>query len=249
MKSIIRFKGGCGGDTIIKLILDSYPGIESNVEFVALTDSARSEVANKGSAINIGLMTNEDVSNILNDSLIAELDQLILAEKHFVIKSHYYGDLKSHNKYILDIVADKHSLPFVVSANIAKTDTIAKANFNAVTKKINDADLLFKYTSFCIAKDSLSNDTPKKNNVVEVSAILSGWDSLQDSLKAFDIHLAPNTRSYYEAWLQKNVQYLPSEKYRNYINESNYNFYDTNLSETEQYCLLALSGNKFKIKI
>ena len=54
------------------------------------------------------------------------------------------------------------------------------------------------------------------------------------------------TSNYLDQWVENNKRFLPSETFKNYIKNTNYDYMDNSLEMVERYTLLALSGKNFK---
>ena len=118
--------------------------------------------------------------------------------------------------------------------------------YNNIVKKIKDPVILYKYNCYNLAIDRVSTrnfDTKQ----IKLSDILGGWNTFLNSIEHVQLSVLDCFKDYYNNWLEENSVFFPSKEYTNLVETKNYDYTCTNLSLEERYCLLALSGGKFKI--
>jgi hypothetical protein len=244
--NILRWKGGAGGDILLKLISLSQANIRTNVKFqdgltdqgAAVLDFSQLDISKQTDLIT-KLEHLDEVDPVL---LTQQVRDLFAGEQTWWLKSHYYA----HNvcdQNTIDLVADLPSLPFAVAANINKTKTLA-VDFNHLVGNIRDPDLRRHYSIFSVAKDFVAFST--KNRTITVDQLLSGWASVKHAIKQFEVELDENLKITYETWLSNNQEYRPSATYKYCVQSQHYDIDHPKLNLVEKYCLLAISGSKFK---
>ena len=244
--NILRWKGGAGGDILLKLISLSQSNIRTNVKFQqGLTDQGAAvlDFSQLDISKQTDLMTKLEHLDEVDPVLLTQQVQALFAgEQTWWLKSHYYA----HNvcdQNTIDLVADLPSLPFAVAANINKTKTLA-VDFNHLVGNIRDLDLRLHYSIFSVAKDFVAFGT--KNQTITVGQLLSGWPSVKHAIKQFEVELDENLKIIYETWLSSNQEYQPSATYKYCVQSQHYDIDHPKLNLVEKYCLLAISGSKFK---
>lgn len=247
--TILRWKGGYGGDTLLNLIMRSNPGAQCNVVFSSFTDTGAQNI-DYSQIIREQLTNVEKLAHVFPgvvvnlDQVYQEVDQIIDSKEQWFIKSHNYNTPK-YNHITVDLVADAVSLPFIVAANISKTETL-NFNYNKVSHIIKDPEIAKKHAMYNVAVDSLVKEE-FSTRTIPVSQVLIDWTTLKEKFAKQDIILDDSVKNIYETWLTLNQQYLPSKEYIQAVNEFNYDYSNTKMSLPERYSLMALGGTKFKI--
>jgi hypothetical protein len=248
--SILRWRGGAGGDMILYFKSLSDPGSVINVEFDRIDQTGKtnvdfSKVKQFGPQREIDkIALNPDwLKQIKTQQLSAEIADYVLGSKSVWIKSHYY-DIDQFDDITVDLVADPMSLPFVVFSNIAKTDTVER-NFNHLAESITDPVLKNNYSLYSVAVDNVMNFQPSGLTHLLVSDILSGLETFKTATDRVNLRLDFKFFEIYNHWLANNHPHLPSKQYQKMIQNCDYDFMNTTLSPAERYSLMALSGNKF----
>ena len=250
---ILRWKGGFGGDTVLRFILKSNPRFKTNVIY----DSSNPVTSNGGTKPNLSHINYENLSCIdkiaLDWSVVRTVDpeefknsinELNNSIDDYFLKSHYYlSDF--FNDMTIDIVADHEALPFCLNAMLNKTK-ILEWNVNDTIKLIKDPLIRKQYVLYSMAQDYLQNSNLSAN-LLAVSDILLSWEHLSASLRKFNIVIDSNLQDTYNYWISKNTGYFPSRRYKDYVKNKNYYFDDESLTIAERYSLLALAKEKFKI--
>jgi hypothetical protein len=246
---ILRWKGGFGGDIILRLAADSST-VHTNVKFKSsMSDQGRIQL--DFSHLNLDNLQQIDriaLTQFYNSSIDPELlkqefDHLIASDQSWWIKSHYYQQ-DFYKEQIVDIVIDNWLLPFAVAANINKTETLS-TEFNPLVSKITDPFVQYQYSIYSIAKDFVC--PYNTNHVLQLKQILSGWYELKHAMRQFNVDLDDRSRSIYENWLEINKEYFPTASYQQCLQTNNYNTDQSGLTLIEKYCLLVLSDCKFKL--
>lgn len=242
---ILRWKGGYAGDMVMCLMhLSGYKIV--NVNFL-------NKISQFGRVI-------VDSSNVCG--ALSEIDRISLA-KHFRdsldddrlakeirsldggwIKSHYYNN--SFDDITTDIGVDPVSLPFVMSANVYKTDTLQTQIFCPIADRVKDADVRIKLALYNVGIDSF-NTTSNAVSKISVSDLLQGWNTLCTKLDLVDIHIDPQARHFYQNWLTKNKKYFAGSHFLEAVKNPGYDPDHNDLSLAERYALLVLKGQKFQL--
>lgn len=241
----MRWQGGYAGDMIMYMMhLSGYDII--NVKFLdQIYQTGRVAVDFSHTSGALSEVDRMALDQSYRDSIDHEkLTQEILALNDSWIKSHYYN--KDFDHMTTDIVVDSLSLPFVMAANVCKTQTLNTQRFHPVARYINDADLRFKLALHSVGYNSI-NTTTSSISQIAVSDIISGWDKIQNQLTDIGLRIDNRCQQFYEKWAKDNQTYFPSTQYVDMIKQKNYNWNCVDLPIHERYALLILSQEKFKI--
>jgi hypothetical protein len=160
------------------------------------------------------------------------------------IKSHYYNN--SFDDITTDITVDAVSLPFVMYANVYKTNTLKAQMFHPLVKRIKHADVKIKLALYNVGVDSLSTKSTAISKIC-VSDLLQGWQTLCKKLEIVDIRLSSKGQHFYENWYSKNQKYFSGTRYLELIRSKDYNYTLKDLRIVERYALMVLNGQKFQI--
>jgi hypothetical protein len=252
--TLLRWQSGAGGDTVLKILLDSNPGLQSQNQYTGLD--------NNKTQIDIEYVTSFKYNEISKMSLMShdfvDADLLTrqlraLEEENtnvpWLLKTHCYFNF---HYPVIDITVDQQFLPFLVKSTLAKNfkehNTIL--NYNSMITKIKDPTILYKYNCYNLAVSFINNCMLNKNlsqTRLSVKNILGGWESLNNSLKELGFCVADHCKLYYKTWLSKNQSLLPSKYYIELVENNNLDYRSPKISIEEKYCLLALAREKFKI--
>jgi hypothetical protein len=244
--NILRWPGGCGGDMLLHLVLQSVPESNTNTQYVGTIH------ANGANKIDFSKMNKNNLSMIdriaLRPAYIQTVDAVLLEQElnmltgTWWLKSHYYGK-KNYGHLLIDIMPTAEVLPFVVAANINKTETL-QTDFNQLVAKIHNPELRKHYTIYSLAKHYIS--LSGSANQILCSSLIEGWATIKSTMQRFNININDHLYPFYKDWLTANTQYFPGEDYKNLISSKNYDITYPNLNLIEKYCILAISGSKFK---
>jgi len=160
------------------------------------------------------------------------------------IKSHHYTN--QFDAITTDILVDSQSLPFVMSANVAKTDTIKYQRFHPLAARLQDSEIKIKLAWYNVGKDCLDTQVSSARHIT-VSDVISGWDQLRQHLLGVDIPVDPSCLTFYQHWIENNRRYFPSTDYVDMVKNHDYDWKRSNMSTVERYALLVLSQGKFRI--
>jgi hypothetical protein len=246
MLTLLRWKGGYAGDMLLNLILKSNPQIKTNVTLSEVMSTGKIKVS-RNQIENFIQVSNMAFYKMPVDEsrLVDEINELVESNDIWYIKSHYYESNKFNNLTV-DITTNPTWLPFTTVANVEKSDKILNTDYNLPIQGVDDPELKKKYALYNVAKDSLMQ-TSFGDRTISISDILAGWEQLIKAAELAEIYVDISTKEFYNNWYKLNTQYFPSDRYKKYILDNNYDYFDTQLSLGERYCLLALSGEKFKV--
>lgn len=250
----LRFKPGAGGDTILKLILASNLNLKSQIEYVGCVNGKTvldMDALQSFRYLEIALLS-LNPSEVVLEKLKQQLLQLQNENKtqQWFLKSHYYEEL---DYPIIDIVVTKKMLPFAVKGvtlkNIADpTRHNTLKSYTPLISKIKDKKILHYFNCYNVALDIINVEKIElSNNKIKLENILDNWENLLELLKNVGVTVSEECKTYYEQWIQKNQKYKPSVNYTNLVSNNNFDYTFPELDIEERYCLLALSGQKFKI--
>jgi hypothetical protein len=250
--TILRWRGGEGGDTLLNMIIGSTPKLYSNIKWDGINDVGKTipvENINNKLFINLPGVVSIAIGNQWKNITVNELEhgitQLKSLSKNFMLKSHWYTS-SIFNNITIDLVATPKMLPFSVGALVQKNSANVQ-NYSQLRKKIKDSVILRSYDLYNTSWDRLHNTVEYSDNQITVDTLVSGWDVLKNKLKEFNLSLDDKYKIYYTDWLDKNQQYLPSDRYKEFVNTCNFDYTDNQLSLTEKYCLLAMAKKNFTI--
>jgi hypothetical protein len=247
--NILRWRGGSGGDMLLKLISNSTK-VLTNTKFQSGLSTQGGTILDF-SHVNFDHLQQIDrialeskyQSTVDMELLKQELDKIIASDQTWWLKSHCY-EQKIYTDHIVDIVVGDDLLPFAVEANINKTLTL-RVDFNPLVSKITDPYVRYQYSVYSVAKDFISPHNT--NRTIQLKQILSGWDQLTHTLKLLNIELDSTLIHLYQDWLACNIKYVPTATYQSLVQAQDYDISHHNLTLIERYCLLALSGRKFQL--
>lgn len=248
--TLLRWKAGSGGDTILKMLLESHNDLKSQNQYVKLIDGKTTldpDFVKSFPYKEIAKMSSKDYTQV---DKFALKDQLIQLHKEdpkvkWLLKTHCYMQFDYPT---IDIVVDKKNLPFVVKAGIFKNLRSKNliSDYHPLIKKITDPKILHKFDCYNFAYD-LNRSFNYTKDVINLNDMLSGWDKLNLALTSLGFNLKENCKDYFEQWLKANLFFLPSKTYIDLIESKNYDFNQSGLSIEERYCLLVLAKEKFQI--
>lgn len=248
--TILRWQGGEGGDTLLKMLVGSNPELYSNISWGNITDMGKTtpiEIVSDEIFINLPSVVNiaigSQYKNVATDDLEQNIRKLKALSKNFMLKSHWYTS-SMFDDITIDLITPIEMLPFTVRALIQKTSEYIP-NYDQLRAKIKDSMMRDSYDLYNTSWDRLYNKVKYSDNQITVDTLVGGWDVLKNKLKKFNLLLDDKYKLYYEDWLDKNQQYLPSNRYKELVNACNFNYTDDQLSLAEKYCLLAMSKKKF----
>jgi hypothetical protein len=250
--TILRWLGGEGGDTLLKIIVGSNPELHSNIKWGGTNNVGKTmpiESIDNEIFINLPSAVNIAIGNQCKNVTVNELEHSIIKlkslSKNFMLKSHWYTS-SIFNNITIDLVTSTEMLPFTVGAMVQKNSKNIQ-NYSQLREKIKDSTMRKSYDLYNISWNRLHNTVEYSDNQIPVEVLVGGWDVLKNKLKEFNLLLDDKYKIYYVDWLDKNQQYLPSDRYKELVNACNFNYADNQLSLTEKYCLLAMSKKKFTI--
>jgi len=247
--SILRWRGGSGGDMVLYYKSVSTPGSVINVDFYCVDTIGKTNVDfskfNKLSPTNIDkIASTPDWIELVNlQELSKEIKKYQDVNDSVWIKSHYYKTTQ-FDSITVDLVVDPLSLPFVVFSNVIKTDTVDR-NFNQLAEIIADPLIKTNYSMYSVAMDNVKNFQAHGHQQLLVSDMLVDLTTFKNATDRVNLQLDLKFSNIYEYWLTNNQQYIPSKQYQKKIMDRNYNFMETGLNKAERYSLMALAGNKF----
>lgn len=261
---ILRWPGGGGGDTIMNLLShsnDVYTNIEATKNIDALTGRSLIEVKFDKEYPSFHDMAIVPLTYNL-DSMVLKQDIVKLLSKKdpFLLKMHYWNkDFDNDICDIVDIIDIGFTLdfiPFIATAMINKTPILVhskvkhKTHFdyplNKISEKLTD-DQNKKIVIWNIIKDLIDKTRvfDLDNAPITTSDLFYNKNHLRTYFKTksltFDI-----TSDYLDQWVENNKRFLPSQTFKTYIKNTNYDYMDDSLEMVERYTLLALSGKNFK---
>ena len=247
--SILRWKGGSGGDMLLYIKSLSHPGSVVNAVYQQV--GASGKIIIDYSDVNFPdpreiekiALSSPWIEQISQDKLSQELTQYDQQPANVWLKSHYY-DTDLFNNYTLDLVVDPVSLPFVILSNVTKTDTLTR-NFNNLVELIKDDSLRLKYCMYMVGRDCVYNLTNVSAQQIPVSSLLVDIVTFVQAIGKTNLDLDLDFSYVYQYWLDHNLERLPSPRYCDKILSQDFDFMDTDLSLVERYSLLVLSENKF----
>ena len=254
--TILRWQGGMCGDTVLKLILLSNPHFHCQNQYADSTDTISSRpnisYARSFEYDQIGKMSMQNYLDVnlplLKEQLSLLAQSSLVNGEHWILKSHVYAEQFDHRT--IDIIGNVNTIPFVVNSNLVKKSRVFDNTYqyHPLMPKIKDPDVLNKFHMFNIAKNLL-NFKNVSNDQLHLEDILGGWDQLTDSLLRLGFELDKKYKLLYQSWLEANQAFMPSHYYKQLATDQNFDYDSQILSISERYCLLALSGNNFKVLV
>jgi hypothetical protein len=247
--SILRWRGGSGGDMILYFKSISLPGSVVNVDFCRIDNTGKTNIDFSKFAqsppreIDKIALTPEWIDLVNLEKLSEEIIKYHNISDHVWIKSHYYNTDQFDN-ITVDLIADPLSLPFVVLSNVIKTDTVDR-KFNNLSEIITNPAIKINYSLYSVAVDNANNCTSNSCQQLLVSDLLISAETFKNATDRVNLQLDFKFSKIYNYWLATNQPYIPSEQYQKKILNCDYDFMDTGLTKAERYSLMALARNKF----
>jgi hypothetical protein len=244
---ILRWVGGAGGDTVIRLIKDHDANIVTDFEYggsVTATGATANTKSQKILAAFPELLGMDHLDSYFDYNLAAAtIKKLDSKEQKFLFKTHCYrSGFDVLGNYVIDITTAAKDYPFVVKALIEKNwpDGVrCPINYVANTR---EEKLAASYFTMC--QRQIEAATRYSSKRISLDDVLGGFDRLKTVLEEFGF--AISNKMYYNEWRSQQDQYQPGERYLELVRDRKYDYMDNDLSRVERYCLLALSGENFK---
>jgi hypothetical protein len=247
---LLRWRSGSGGDTVLKLILDSNPSIHSQNKYVTIKNGKTlidSDYVKLFKYQQIANMSLKNATDVDLKSLVGELNSLEQDNPsiNWLLKTHCYYEFPYK---VIDIVVDHTTLPFVINASLSKNSRKNNAipDYHPMIYKIKDASILYKFDCYNMIAD-IVNNTIVSDQKIFVKDIIGGWGSFKQSLSNVNLYISPQCQTLYNNWFADNQQFMPSQDYTRLVNEQNYDYTNSSLTVVEKYCLLGLLNKKFMV--
>jgi hypothetical protein len=248
--TLFRWKSGSGGDTVMNIVLQSNPQLQSQIRFLGLSTSqtvADSVHVKSFPYSEISKMSLLDYNQVDRALLEQQLNALYQSdpEQHWLLKTHCYLNFDWPT---IDITVRPQMLPFMVKASLAKNSIKANmiTQYHPLIEKIQDEQILYKFDCYNLASDSI-HSVGKSNMQLTLDSILGRWSSLKTALQQLGFNVSAHCENYYNTWLSNNQKFLPSKQYIKLSSQHCWDHNTPGLSIEERYCLLALSNQKFKL--
>ena len=246
---LLRWTSGMAGDTVLKLLLDSDLNLQSQTKYIALNDG-QSQIDYQycksfkyDQVAEMSLMHAFDVDHTI---LFEQLQQLESDDMHaqWLLKTHCYFDFLYP---VVDITVTAEQMPFVIRAGLHKNSRAKNLlpNYHVLASKISDPEILYKFDCFNYAQNLLQTKNYSSNQL-GLKDILSGWEDFATALGKVNLRISADCQTYYEQWLGENQRFMPTATYSELVKLQNFDYNNNTLTIEERYCLLALSGQKFK---
>ena len=262
---LLRWMGGGGGDTICQMLAMDNPDTYMNFSVGDLDKlNGRTLIKNDRDS-NYPLLSLVSMANPIDDKekLRDDFVKLISKHKKFIIKFHNFDkefdELLKNHLNVSDVGFNLGFLPFIIQSNFEKFSNTQHPMYDLKYKSESNFNTMLE-------KIGRKLNTHQKNQVLL-------WNMITEGIKCmyhFNLDKAPlstedlfydNKRiesffedygykinfamPFFSAWKNKNKRYLPSAKYKNYLQNNTYNYDDKNLSMVERYIFLSLAGKSF----
>jgi len=259
---ILRWMGGAGGDTLCHLLSLQNTDVYMNVSFHGKIEpnTGKTLVSGRYDPDHPLLIEMTRIPYQGNNGIDMELlgvDVCNLKKKHkrFILKSHLFDNEVDKHTEVIDLGFDLKFLPFIVQCNIEKTDTLADnftynnskfdSTLKKISKKLNNKQKK-QLATWNVVKDAIKqiNKFALDNTSLSIKDFFYNQKRIADYFKdrAYEINFDVQC---FSDWKNINTKYLPSKKYQEYLQNKQYNYNDTQLTISERYILLALSGQNF----
>jgi len=247
---LLRWTSGMAGDTVLKLLLDSDPSLQSQNKYIALNDGQSQidyQYCKSFKYDQIAEMSLMHAFDVDQTALFEQLQQLESedVQAQWLLKTHCYFDFLYP---VVDITVATEQMPFVVRAGLHKNSRAKNLlpNYHVLASKISDPVILYKFDCFNYAQNLLQTRNYSPDQLA-LKHILSGWEDFTAALGRVNLKISADCQTYYEQWLEENQRFMPTATYLDQVNLQNFDYNNSELTIEERYCLLALSGQKFKI--
>ena len=247
---LLRWFSGSGGDTILKILLESNPNLSSQTRYIGLSNSTTEvdvDYTNSFEYNQIAKMSLKDAQSTDIPLLMEQLHQLEQTDlsKQWLLKTHCYC---AFSQEVIDIVSGESFLPFVIKAGLAKNTRQSgkMIEYTPMSSKIVDPEVLYKFDCYNMITMALSVKNISALQL-HLNSVFDSWSEFEQSLLNVNLHISQTCRQYYEQWIDSNKQFLPGHNYVSMVTNQDYNYNCKDLSIEERYCLLVLAGEKFRI--
>jgi hypothetical protein len=245
---LLRWRSGAGGDTVLKILLDSDPLLFSQNKYLKLIEGKTkidAEYVQSFKYQQIAKMSLKYSQEVDLNLLLSELTSLDQDDplKNWILKTHCYHNFDYET---IDIVADYQMLPFAVKASLFKNSRKNNAIpvYHPLISKITNPDILYKFDCYNMIIDAVSTKNLSDQKIY-LRDVVSGWETFTKALAAVNLYASSCCQQYYENWISSNQRFMPGAEYMSLINDQNYDYTRSGLSIEEKYCLLVLSNKKF----
>jgi hypothetical protein len=247
--TLLRWKSGAGGDTVLKLLLASNNLHSQNRYLSSGIDQTEIDFdyVNQFRYEHIAKMSTFDCKSV--DPVLLQQQLLELEQddptKHWLLKCHCYFDI---DYPVIDITVDLGLVPFVVKASLSKNSREKNLvpEYHPVASKITNKNVLYKFDCFSYSYDLVKNSYHVHRSL-PLQHVLGGWGKLKQTLMSVGFNLNDSCQEYYQNWLDANQRYLPSKKFNLMLAVNDYDYNCPDLSIEERYCFLVMSGQKFSV--
>jgi hypothetical protein len=246
---LLRWQSGMAGDTVLKLILDSDQNLQSQTRYVGLQHARTLMDFDYCQNFKYQQISQMSLVNWYAVDRLQLFDQLRQLEQdnvtvQWILKTHCYFNFEYP---VIDIVSGPALMPFVVKAGLAKNSReTSQPNYHTLISKIKDPEILYKFDCFNYAQD-LCKKKKISDYQIDLQNILGGWNSFITALHHVGLEISIKCQVYYTAWLEQNKQFMPSKVFTQLIENQQFDYNHTELTLEEKYCMLSLSGHKFKV--
>tara|TARA_R110000822_G_scaffold304188_1_gene429240 strand:+ start:49 stop:843 length:795 start_codon:yes stop_codon:yes gene_type:complete len=256
---ILRWVGGAGGDTLCHLLSLQNTNVYMNVSCHGKIEpnTGRTLVSGRYDPDYPLLvqLTRVPCSGIDMELLGVDVCNLIKKHKRFILKSHLFDNEIEKYTEVIDLGFDLKFLPFIVQCNIDKTDTVVDnftynnskfdSTLKKISKKLNNKQKK-QLATWNVVKDTIKqiNKFALDNTSLSTEDFFYNQKRIEDFFKEKGYEIDFDVQ-FFSDWKNNNTKYLPSKKYQEYLQNKQYNYNDTQLTISERYILLALSGQNF----
>jgi hypothetical protein len=248
--TLLRWKAGSAGDTVLKLLLQSNPDLCSQNQYLNQNHTGKTEIdldfvnnfaydaVAKMSLIDFALVDYQRI-----EQQLCELDQAY-PNTRWLLKTHCYYDFSYP---VIDIVVEPELVAFAVKASLTKNSR--QCNMiryqHRLLDQIKDPEVLYKFDCFNMASDILSAKT--SSHTLSLAHVLSGWQGFCNAVQNLGFDVNADCESEYQRWRTLNEKFIPSKQYQELVRAKNFDCQAQGLSLEERYCLLAMSQQRFRI--
>lgn len=217
MITILRWKGGYGGDCILSSILRQNPDIQSNITSLGELDNNSRVIANSipmhplqglaysGNNLRAYLENNKN-------QVSSKMKELDMSNDHHLLKTHNYECKTLFNGYkVIDIVSTNNLLTFTSYACFIKTYNVLLENFKndpfgRLLIKSGDKQEIDRYLLYAIAVDHCRHNASSKKLSNTIS--LDDWVFNDKCNIGFSFN-----KSIRESWVNENSKFFPGSSF------------------------------------
>lgn len=248
--TLLRWKSGAAGDTLLRMLLQSNP-VQSQTRYVTGSPERSHIDVDYVKAFKydqISTMSLYNSQDVIKDKLLEQLSLLEQEDSRqtWLLKTHCYFVFPYR---VIDIKVGTDLVPFTVKASLTKNSRSKNLipDYHPDAKNISDLETLYRFDCHNYTYDLLHNQLAESSDVFHLSTMLGSWDGMVASVNALGYDISDDCQTAWAAWKTANAHLLPSARFQELLAHSQFDYDDKDLTIEERYCFLVMSGQPFRV--